>query len=186
MMARTPRNVSRRGFLGGTLALASALPFAPARAGAAPAAGFAASAAPVRRYRSLTAAEASFTEAMVNALCPADHLTPDGVTSGLAAAFDAQLAPGVDATVQGQRELFKAGLAAAEQACRARYGLSFDRLPPGDARQFLRDIAAGDVAAEFPLASWSSDVVEPLLKQVCFAGPIYDAHGTRIFWKLFG
>ena len=186
-MVHTPRNVSRRGFLGGTLALAGALPFAPALSGAASAAtSTAPAAAAVSRYRSLTATEAAFTETMVNTLCPADHLTPDGVTSGLADFIDAHLSGDVDAGVHGQRELFTAGVAAADRACHDRYGTSFDRLAPADARQFLRDVAAGDVAAAFPLAAWSSDVVDPLLKQACFSGPIYDAHGTRMFWKLFG
>jgi gluconate 2-dehydrogenase gamma chain len=186
-MARTPRPVSRRGFLGGTFALAGALPFAPTLSEAASTAGPTASAVPpVSRYRSLTAAEAAFTEAMVNTLCPADHLTPDGVTSGLADFIDAHLAGDVDAAVHGQRELFKAGVAAADTACRHRFGVSFDRLAPADARQFLRRMAAGEIHAEFPLAAWSSDVVEPLLKQACFSGSIYAAHGSRMFWKLFG
>lgn len=186
-MARTPRHVSRRGFLGGTFALAGALPFAPALSEAASAAGTTAQAvAPIARYRSLTAAEAAFTEALVNTLCPADHLTPDGVSSGLADFIDAHLAGDVDAAVHGQRELFKAGVAAADAACRHRFGISFDRLAPADARQFLREMAAGEIHAPFPLAAWSSDVVDPLLKQACFSGPIYAAHGTRMFWKLFG
>ena len=186
-MAPTPRHVSRRGFRGGTFALAGALPFAPALSEAASATGITSSAAaPASRYRSLNAAEAAFTEAMVNTLCPADHLTPDGVSSGLADFIDAHLAGDVDAAVHGQRELFKAGVAAAEGACRHRFGVSFDRLAPADARQFLREMAAGEIHAAFPLAAWSSDVVDPLLKQACFSGPIYAAHGSRMFWKLFG
>ena len=49
--------------------------------------------------------EAAFVEVVVNALCPADHLTPDGVTAGLAAAIDAQLSDESAALVQGQRAL---------------------------------------------------------------------------------
>ena len=36
------------------------------------------------KYKCLEGDEAAFTEAMVNILCPSDHLTPDGVTCGLA------------------------------------------------------------------------------------------------------
>ena len=50
--------------------------------------------------------------------------------------------------------------------------LSFHELAPS-ASPVLRDIAAGDVDSEFPLACWSSDVVEPLLKQACFSGAVY-------------
>lgn len=180
------RGVSRRGFLGGTLRVAGVLPFASALPATAAAA--AASAAPDRcpaaRYLSLSDNEAAFTEALVNTLCPGDHLTPDGVTSGLADFIDAHFAAAPDA--HPRRELFRAGVAAADRACRVRFGMPFDRLAPADARGFLRDIAAGDVAAEFPLAGWSSDVVDPLLKAACFSGPIYDAYGSLMFWKLFG
>lgn len=179
MGALATNGVSRRGFLARTLTAAATLPLAPALATDA-----AASATAASRYRSLTDVEAAFTEAMVNALCPADQLTPDGVTSGLAAFIDAHLAG--DPGAPGRPELFKAGLAAADAACARTHGVPFARLSEPDARQFLRAMAAGEVQADFPLASWSSDVVDPMLKQACFSGEIYEAHGSRMFWKLFG
>ena len=183
MPGRTPFSVSRRRFIGGTFALAGALPFTPI---ASTAVANAVGRVSVAGYRCLAATEAAFVEAMVNALCPADALTPDGVTSGLAAFIDAHLSGEVDAGVHGQRELFRSGMAAADSSSRDRFGLSFHELAPSDARRFLRDIAAGDVDSEFPLACWSSDVVEPLLKQACFSGDVYERHGGRMFWKLFG
>ena len=183
MPGRTPFSVSRRRFIGGTFALAGALPFTPI---ASTAVANAVGRVSVAGYRCLGTTEAAFVEAMVNALCPADALTPDGVTSGLAAFIDAHLSGEVDAGVHGQRELFRSGMAAADSSSRDRFGLSFHELAPSDARRFLRDIAAGDVDSEFPLACWSSDVVEPLLKQACFSGDVYERHGGRMFWKLFG
>ncbi len=177
-------SLTRRGFLGSTLALAGTVPFVAAE----PIAGAVASVAiaPVRsRYLTLSDAEAAFTEAMVNALCPADHLTPDGVTSGLAGAIDAHLASGGDG-VQGRRELFAAGVAAAERACAARTGVPLSGLDAADARRFLQDVAAGDLVADFPVTSWWADVVDPLLKQACFSGHVYDEYGSRMFWKMFG
>jgi gluconate 2-dehydrogenase gamma chain len=150
------------------------------------------SAGPVSRYRSLNPDEAAFTETMVNVLCPADHLTQDGVTCGLAIFVDRQLAGGFDAaaaqsTHAAREQLFKAGIAAANAACQERFGVRFDRLAPSDARRFLRDIAAGRVTdAPFPLASWSTEIVDPLLVRACFAGPVYAAYGSKLFWKLFG
>jgi gluconate 2-dehydrogenase gamma chain len=186
-MRRAERGLSRRGFLGSTLALAGTLPLVaaePVAAAAAPAAT-----APLgpsgSRYLALSDAEAAFTEAMVNALCPADHLTPDGVTSGLAGAIDAHLASGADG-VPGQRALFTAGIAAAERACAARTGVPLSGLDEADARRFLQDVAAGDLVADFPVTSWWADVVDPLLKQACFSGPVYDEYGSRMFWKMFG
>ncbi len=184
MSDTTSGTVSRRGFLGRTLAAAAALPLASAGLAADGAA--AATAAAASGYRSLTAAEASITEALVNALCPADHLTPDGVTSGLAAFIDAHLAGAIDAGVHGQRELFKAGLVAADAACRRAHGVPFAGLPAVEARAFLSAISTGEVAADFPLAAWRTEVVDPLLTQACFSGDIYAAHDGRMFWKLFG
>ena len=186
-MRRAEAGLTRRGFLGSTLALAGTLPLVaaePVAAAVAPATA-AVSGASGSRYLALTDAEAAFTEAMVNALCPADHLTPDGVTSGLAAAIDAHLASGADG-VPGQRALFQAGIAAAERACTARAGGPLSRLEPAEARRFLQDVAAGNTVADFPVASWWADVVDPLLKQSCFAGAVYDTYGSTMFWKMFG
>lgn len=183
MPGLTSTGVSRRGFLGRTLAAAAVVPLAPARAPvsltAAPLDGGGAAST----YTVLTPSEAAFTEAMVTALCPADALTPDGVTSGLAAFIDAHLA---STRVEGQRALFAHGAAAADAACVAAHGVTFAALPVDKARAFLRDIASGDVAAGFPLAAWRADVVDPLLKQACFSGTIYSNYEGRMFWKLFG
>jgi len=50
--------------------------------------------APAFGYESLGPDEASFVEAMVNVMCPADNLTPNGVDCGLAVFIDRQLAGG--------------------------------------------------------------------------------------------
>ena len=186
-MPQAPGPVSRRRFLGGTLSLAGALPLAMAPSEYASAMSAPPASAPggTALRRSLSVEEAAFTGAMVNALCPADALTPDGVTCGLADAIDALLAGAVDPAAYGQRALFTEGVAAANLACWSRRGTSFDRLPASDARQFLRDIAAGDVQAPYPLAAWFTDVVDPLLKQACFSGHVYETHGARVFWKMF-
>ncbi len=176
---------SRRGFLGSTLALAGTLPLIVAEPVAATTAAAAALGPSGSRYLALSLSEAAFVEAMVNALCPGDRLTPDGVNSGLAAAIDANLAGATDG-VPGQRALFKAGLAAADCACRSRTGRALTLLAPADARRFLWDVAAGDVNADFPVASWWADVVDPMLKQACFSGIVYDTYGSTMFWKMFG
>jgi len=45
-------------------------------------------------YQFLGPDEAGFIEAFVNVMCPADHLTPNGVDCGLATFIDRQLAGG--------------------------------------------------------------------------------------------
>lgn len=207
---------TRRRFLEKAAVLAGGMPFMPglvqavglfSAARAKPAAASAPSVDPASNYRSLSRDEAAFTETMVNVLCPADHLTPNGVTCGLATFIDRELAgdfsPGrerfaratwehedaqSDAQLPGnQEQLFKAGIAAANRACQERFGVRFDQLAAADAGGFLRDIAAGRVAeAHVPLASWLNELVDPLLTQICFAGPIYDGYNNRVFWKIFG
>jgi len=109
---------------------------------------------------------------MVNALCPADRLTPNGVDCGLAASIDRQLA-GVALT---QQQSFKGGIAAMNAACEERFGCRFDQLALAEASAYLREVAGG----------WLNQIVDPLLIQASFAGPIYDQYRNRVFWKLFG
>lgn len=52
--------------------------------------------------------------------------------------------------------------------------------------QCQRSGAAARVTdAHVPLASWFNELVEPLLVQAAFSGPIYDAYCNKVFWKLF-
>jgi len=186
-MPASARAVSRRGFIGGALALAGVWPLATGAAAADAATALAGPGGLARSgYRSLTSTEAPLVEAIVNALCPADALTPDGVTSGLAAFVDAYVAGTVESAAPGHQALFRAGLAAADQTSRQQFGRSLDALPAADVRAFLRDIRAGRVDAEFPLALWASDIVDPMLTQACFSGRVYEACEGRMFWKLFG
>ena len=186
---------TRRGFLKNTAVLAGAMPLMPqlglASGRDASSASETTSAAAASYYRVLNPGEAAFTEAMVNALCPADHRSADGVTCGLATLIDRQLAGAFDTGSEGvvreaQAHLFKTGIEAANSACQERFGTRFDRLSPADARLFLDDIAADRVSAPgFSLAAWSSEVVTPLLTQACFSGTVYDTYANRVFWKVF-
>jgi gluconate 2-dehydrogenase gamma chain len=72
--------------LAGQAQAAAAAPAAPAAAGAAPAAD-----APAG-YEWLRPGEQAFVEALVNHMCPADKLTPNGVDMGLNVYFDRALA----------------------------------------------------------------------------------------------
>ena len=118
---------------------------------------------------------------LVNVLCPADELTPNGVDSGLAKAVDRQLA------VAGAAHLFMQGLAATNAASRQRFGLRLDQLSVRAAGAFLDCIRAGRVASNaFPLAAWLNDVANPLLIRASFSAPVYDTYNNRVFWKLCG
>jgi len=129
MSELTIGNASRRRFIGTSIALVGApvlqavgvLAAAPAKTLGRDAASRIDPAAP---YRVLNRGEASFTEALVNVLCPADRLTPDGVSCGLALAVDRELAV---RPASGVRR-FKAGIAAADSACLSKFGTRLDRL----------------------------------------------------------
>jgi gluconate 2-dehydrogenase gamma chain len=198
---------TRRRFLRQAAALAGAMPLVSSSLTDAQRDAAASVATPPRHsdftYASLSPDEGLFTEAMVTALCPADHLTPDGVTCGLVAVIDRMLAGDFGkgcarAAWDGyggsfaqlpltQEQFFKAGIAAVDAACRKRFQSRFDQLPAADALGFLRHITAGnDSDSDLPLASWFNGVVDPLLVRACFAGPIYNGYDNRVFWKLFG
>jgi gluconate 2-dehydrogenase gamma chain len=146
------------------------------------------------RYRALSASEAAFTEAIVNALCQPDRLTPNGVDCGLATSIDRQLAGEAGARQLSlsslqltQEQFFKLGIAAANAACEERFGCRFDQLTPSEASRYLREVAGGAVDnPHFPLTAWLNQIVDPLLLQASFAGPMYEKYRNRVFWKLFG
>lgn len=158
-------------------------------------------------YASLGPDEAGFVEAMVNVLCPADHLTPNGVDSGLATFIDRQLAGDFGRGARlyrqgpwpaGRPELgyqlpltpeqyFKAGIAAAGDACRQAQGKRFEELSPAEADAFLQALAAGRLeAGNFSLGAWFNGLVYPLFEQACFADPMYGGNNGKVFWKMIG
>jgi gluconate 2-dehydrogenase gamma chain len=158
-------------------------------------------------YESLSPEEAAFVEAMVNVMCPADGLTPNGVDCGLAEYIDRQLAGGFG---HGDRlyrsgpwrsgkpqlayqlpltpeQFFKGGIGAAQTACTRRFSKRFEELASADADAFLQEVAAGKIAdAKVPLGQWFNGLVYPLFVQACFADPIYGGNHAKVFWKLIG
>jgi gluconate 2-dehydrogenase gamma chain len=158
-------------------------------------------------YQSLSPDEATFVEALVNFMCPADGYSPNGVDCGLATYIDRQIAgPFGKGDGRYQRgpfrtgkpelgpqsplspeQIFKSGIAAANSACLRQYGRSFDRLAAADADAFLKSVRAGTVQAEgAPLANWFNDIVYPLFVEACFADPMYGGNRDAVFWKMIG
>lgn len=203
-MAASPS--SRRIFLkqiaassgAGALAVASPAVAAPA-------------AEPVVGYQSLSPEEGAFTEALVNVMCPADGLTPNGVDCGLASFFDRQLAGGFG---RGDRlyrqppvrtgkpqagyqlpltpeQFYKAGVAAVQAECTKRFAANFEELEAAQADAFLQEVAAGKVdggpiLGRIPLGQWFNELVYPLFTQACYADPLYGGNRGKVFWKLIG
>ncbi len=208
----------RRDFLKQVGVIAAAAPLSPrviaiASVGVVTAAPSAAKAvesppvAPFTGYQCFGPEEATFVEALVNVMCPADDLTPNGVDCGLATYIDRQLAGGFGRG-QGRymrgpwkkgkpqlglqipltpEQFFKAGIAAATDACAGKYAKTFDLLAPADANAFLMDAQSGRVPdSALPLALWFNELVYPLFVQACFADPLYGGNFGKVFWKMVG
>lgn len=204
---------SRRAFIASAAGAAVLIPV-PAALGASPAAAGPANAAPPGKpiarttgYTLLGPEEAMFVEALVDVLCPADSLTPNGTDCGLAIYIDRQLAGDLGKggrmyshgpwiagkPQQGYQlplkpaEFFTAGIAAARGAAQARYGKPFEQLAAADADAFLADIAGGKVTeTRVSLADWFTQLVYPLFQQACFADPVYGGNRDKVFWKMIG
>ena len=173
----------------------------------APAAAAAPTAAPVLGYQCFSIDESALVEAMVNLMCPKDEFTPNGVDCGLSNYIDRQLAGdygrGVGMYMQGPwaqgkpelgyqlpltpQEFFKAGAAAVEAACKAKYGKNLEQLAAADANAFLTDLAGGKVThPDLPLGDWFNHLFYPLFTQACFADPMYGGNFNKVFWKMLG
>jgi gluconate 2-dehydrogenase gamma chain len=183
----------------------SAAQTATATATAAPtAASTAAGPAP---YQSLSPSEATFIEALVDVLCPADEYSARGVDCGLATYIDRQLAgpygkgdgryqhgPFRAGTpefgLQGPltpEEICKAGIAAANAACIRDRGKPFEQLAPTEADEFLKAVQADHVRNDgMSLALWFNEVVYRLFVEACFADPMYGGNSNAVFWKMMG
>lgn len=210
--ADEPAKPGRREFLRAATAL-TGLAVLPRAAGAKEAASAASTPEPAGAepaafvYLALDPAEAEFVEHMVDVMCPADELTPNGVACGLAAFIDRQLAGSFGRGERlyqrgpwrpGRREdgyqlpmnpaqFFKSGLAAAAAACVQRHGRRFAALAPAEADAFLRDVAEGKVkSVGVDLDEWFNEMVYPLFTQACFSDPIYGGNRNKVFWKMIG
>jgi hypothetical protein len=204
---------SRRAFMVSAAGVAALMPIPAAMSAPAAAAAPAADARPgppaaqSYGYTLLGPEEATFVEALVNVMCPADSLTPNGTDCGLAIYIDRQLAgdfgKGGRMYSQGPwiagkpqqgyqlplkpAEFFTAGIAAARGVAQARYGKPFEQLSAADADAFLTDIAGGKVTGtRVSLADWFSQLVYPLFQQACFADPVYGGNRDKVFWKMVG
>lgn len=158
-------------------------------------------------YLSLGPQEAACVEALVNLMCPADALTPNGVDCGLHLYIDRQLAGawgrGDQLYRQGPwqpgkpqhgyqspltpEQHFKAGLAVLRREAQRRTGKAIEQLEPGPLDAMLQEAAAGRLDNErFALGAWFNDLFYPLFVQACFADPMYGGNRDKTFWRVVG
>jgi gluconate 2-dehydrogenase gamma chain len=154
----------------------------------------------------LTASEAAFVSAAVNALIPADELSPSGTDCGIVTFIDRQLASAWGGGAKMYRsgpfqkgkpeqgyqlaltpkEFFAAGIAAANAWSRKTYGKEFDRLAPAERVSALKIMEEGK--AEF-IGVGSKPFFEALLAATIegfFSDPIYGGNRDKAAWKMLG
>jgi len=158
-------------------------------------------------YVSFGPVEANFIEALVNIMCPADDLTPNGVDCGLATYIDRRIAGGLG---KGHRlyrqgpweqgkpqtgyqlpltpeQYFNHGIREVNLVCQKNYKANFDEIAEADANNLLTDIAAGKVnSPDFLLNAWFNDLIYPLFVEACFSDPMYGGNKSKIFWRAVG
>jgi gluconate 2-dehydrogenase gamma chain len=154
----------------------------------------------------LTATEAAFVSAAVDAFIPADELSPSGTDCGIVTYIDRQLASAWGGGAKMYRsgpykkgkpeqgyqlpltpkEFISAGIAVTNEWSRKTYGKEFDRLAPADRISALKAMEEGK--AEF-IGLGSKPFFEALLAVTMegfFSDPIYGGNRDKVAWKMLG
>jgi gluconate 2-dehydrogenase gamma chain len=212
--AKPRRDFLIKSFVGAAGAATAALPLAAqAQAGAAAAA--AATPAPAATpaadapagYEWLRPGEQAFVEALVNHMCPADKLTPNGVDMGLNIYFDRALAgnwgQGDRLYLQGPFKagspnqgyqlgmtpaaLFRAGTEGLAAYCQATFKKPFDALAPDVREQLMKDLQAGKIELPngVPAKTYFAQLLQ-MFYEAMFADPIYGGNRNKMAWKMIG
>lgn len=151
--------------------------------------------------------EQAFVEALVNHLCPADALTPNGVELGLAVFYDRSLGgnwgQGDRLYLQGPfkqgsanqgyqlgmtpAQLFRAGTEGLGAYCAATHGKPFERLPAETREALLKGLQGGKIALPngVPSATYFAQLLQ-MFYEAMFADPIYGGNKDKRGWKLVG
>jgi gluconate 2-dehydrogenase gamma chain len=202
--------IPRRGFLLGAgtavaTGLASNVP-ADAQAPSTPPTAAPTASAEPDVLLALTASEAAFVSAAVDAFIPADELSPSGTDCGIVTFVDRQLASAWGGGAKMYRsgpfqkgkpeqgyqlaltpkEFLTAGIAEANQWSRKTYGKEFDRLAPADRDTALKAMEEGK--AEF-VGLGSRPFFNALLTitmEGFFSDPIYGGNRNRVSWTMLG
>jgi gluconate 2-dehydrogenase gamma chain len=208
--------IPRRRFLlgagvAGTVVATGFAPTAPADAQAPPAPASVPTPAPLAHSEPevllvLTATEAAFVSAVVDAFIPADELSPSGTDCGLVTFVDRQLASAWGGGAKMYRsgpfqkgkpeqgyqlaltpkEFFSAGVDEANAWSRKTYGKDFDRLAPTDRVAALKMMEDGK--AEF-IGIGSKPFFDALLTMTMegfFSDPIHGGNRNQVSWAMLG
>jgi gluconate 2-dehydrogenase gamma chain len=154
----------------------------------------------------LTATEAAFVSAAVDAFIPADDLSPSGSDCGLVIYIDRQLASewGGGAKMyrggpfhkgkpeQGYqlaltpRQFFQTGITEANAWSHKTYGKEFDRLAPADRDAALKAMEEGKAAFGGVSSRMFFNMLLSLAMDGFFADPAYGGNRNAASWKMLG
>jgi gluconate 2-dehydrogenase gamma chain len=152
-------------------------------------------------------AEWAFVNAAVDRLIPADAQGPGGIEAGVPVFIDRQLdmpyGHGAYFYMQGPfhtdahptlgyqlqytpRELYRLGIAAADNACKQAKGRVFSDLPNLDQEQFLTSLEKGVVTLQGPPAAIFFAQLLANTREGYFADPLYGGNRGMGGWKMIG
>src|SRR5438445_10318581 len=200
--------IARRSFLvgAGTAVAASLTPAEQAAAQQPKPAAAPAAASEPEAYVTLTAPEAAFFSAAVDAFIPADELTPSGTDCGVVTFIDRQLASawggGAKMYRNGPfrkakreygyqlpltpRQFFAAGIVATNAWTRKLYGKDFDRLAAKDREDALKALEQGKAALDDFDGKQFFEALLQITMEAFFADPIYGGNRNKASWKMLG
>ena len=200
--------IARRSFLvgAGTAVAASLTPAEQASAQQPKPATAAAAGSEPEGYLVLTAPEAAFFSAAVDAFIPADELTPSGTDCGIVTFIDRQLASawggGAKMYRSGPfrkakpeygyqlpltpRQFFAAGIVATNAWTRKLHGKDFDRLAAKERDDALKALEQGKAElGEFDAKPFFEALLH-ITMEGFFADPIYGGNRNKVAWKMVG
>jgi gluconate 2-dehydrogenase gamma chain len=154
----------------------------------------------------LTATEAAFVSAAVDAFIPADELSPSGTDCGLVVFIDRQLASewGGGSKMyrsgpfhkgkpeQGYqlaltpRQFFQTGIAEANAWSHKTYGKEFDRLAPAKQVAALKTMEEGKAAFGGVPSRAFFNMLLSMTMEGFFADPAYGGNRNAASWKMLG
>lgn len=165
------------------------------------------SSVPVAAYVFFTPSEASFIEALVDHMVPADPFTPKGTDLGINVFIDRALAGSwgkgdrmymqgpwqVGTPAQGYQspllpsQLYRAGIAATNQQCELQYGKTFDLLDEAQKEAILKSMDAGKMTFEGGLSAKTFfDIAYKSVVEGLYSDPIYGGNANKAGWKMIG
>src|SRR6266849_3974578 len=200
--------IARRSFLvgAGTAVAASLTPAEQASAQQPKPAAAPAAASEPEGYLTLTAPEAAFLSAAVDAFIPADELTPSGTGCGIVTFIDRQLASawggGAKMYRSGPfrkakpeygyqlpltpRQFFAAGIVAANGWTHKVYGKDFDRLTANEREDALKALEQGKAdLGDFDAKPFFEALLQ-ITMEGFFADPIYGGNRNKAAWRMIG